>query len=106
MGNENEFHSNTLSAMTSHSSSFQIFAWESFADSVRYHCLHSKKFNPKIEEVIMSSASIYLSFVKDGDDDASTPCWVQLDVVPALQQAKGFCFSEHILFFNPFFTII
>ncbi|KAK2557065.1 Myosin-IIIb [Acropora cervicornis] len=69
----------------------KIFAWESFADSVRYHCLQSKKFNPKIEEVIMSSASIYFSFVKDGDDDASTPCWVQLDVVPALQQAKAAC---------------
>ena len=49
----------------------------------------------------MSSASIYFSFVKDGDYDASTPCWVQLDVVPALQQAKGYCFSEHI--FQPIF---
>lgn len=51
----------------------------------------------------MSSASIYFSFVKDGDVDASTPCWAQLDVVPALQQAKGFFFffSEHI--FQPMF---
>ena len=66
-----------------------MFDWDAFADSVRYHCLQSKNFGPKIEDVIVSSASIYFSFVKDGEDDVSTPCWAQLDVLPALQQGKG-----------------
>ena len=68
---------------------FQIFDWESFADSVRYHCLRSKTFNPQIESVILSSASIFFSFVKDGKDDTNTPCWAQLDVLSALEQAQG-----------------
>ena len=68
---------------------FQVFDWEAFADSVRYHCLHSKNFDPTIENMVLSSASIFFSFVKDGKDDVSTPCWIQLDVLSALQQGKG-----------------
>lgn len=70
---------------------FKIFDWESFADSVRYHCLRSKTFNPQIESVILSSASIFFSFVKDGKDDTNTPCWAQLDVLSALEQAQAAC---------------
>ena len=68
---------------------FQVFDWESFADSVRYHCLQSKHFDPTIETIVLSSASVFFSFVKDGKDDVSTPCWVQLDVLQALHQGQG-----------------
>ena len=66
-----------------------MFDWESFADSVRYHCLHSKNFDHKIEKLVLSNASIFFSFVKDGKDDVNTPCWVQLDVLEAFHQAQG-----------------
>ena len=66
-----------------------MFDWESFADSVRFHCLHSKNFDHKIEQLVLSSASIFFSFVKDGKDDVNTPCWVQLDVLEAFHQAEG-----------------
>jgi len=72
-------------------STLKVFDWEAFADSVRYHCLHSKNFDPTIENMVLSSASIFFSFVKDGKDDVSTPCWIQLDVLSALQQGKAAC---------------
>lgn len=68
---------------------FQVFDWESFAATVRYYCLESKNFDSSIETSILSSASIYFSFVKDGEDDVDTPCWVQLDMLPAMEQGKG-----------------
>ena len=77
-----------------------MFNWESFADSVRYHCLHSKTpFDQTIENIVLSSTSVFFSFVKDGKDDVSTPCWVQLDVLAALQQAKG---NLDLFFKTPF----
>ena len=47
----------------------------------------------------MSSTSVYFSFVKDGEDDVNTPCWAQLDVLSAFNQAKGntSCFTLKIL---------
>ena len=70
-------------------SAFQVFDWESFAVTVRHYCLQSNNFDSNVEASILSSASIYFSFVKDGEDDVDTPCWVQLDVLPALQQGEG-----------------
>ena len=68
---------------------FQVFDWESFAVTVRHYCLQHKNFDSNIEESIISSTSIYFSFVIDGDDDVDTPCWIQLDVLPALEQGQG-----------------
>ena len=47
----------------------------------------------------MSSTSVYFSFVKDGEDDVNTPCWAQLDVLSAFNQAKGntSCFTLKVL---------
>ena len=70
-------------------SAFQVFDWESFAVTVRHYCLQPKNFDSNIEESIISSTSIYFSFIKDGDDDVDTPCWIQLDVLPALEQGQG-----------------
>ena len=70
-------------------SAFQVFDWESFAATVRHYCSQSKNFDSSIETSILSSTSIYFSFVKDGEDDVDTPCWVQLDVLPAMEQGKG-----------------
>ena len=70
-------------------SAFQVFDWESFAATVRHHCLEAKNFDSSIETSILSSASIYFSFVKDGEDDVDTPCWVELEVLPAMEQGKG-----------------
>ena len=67
----------------------QVFDWESFAGTVRHHCLEHKNFDSNIEERILSSTAIFFSFIKDGEDDVSTPCWVQLDVLTAFNQAKG-----------------
>ena len=68
---------------------FQVFDWESFAVTVRHYCLQPKNFDSEIEESIISSTSIYFSFIKDGDDDVDTPCWIKLDVLPALEQGQG-----------------
>ena len=68
---------------------FQVFDWESFAVTVRHYCLQPKNFDSEIEESIISSTSIYFSFIKDGDDDVDTPCWIKLDVLPALEQRQG-----------------
>ena len=68
---------------------FQVFDWESFAVTVRHYCLQPKNFDSNIEESVMSSTSIYFSFIKDGDDDVDTPCWIKLDVLPALEQGQG-----------------
>ena len=68
---------------------FQVFDWESFAVTVRHYCLQPKNFDSNIEESIISSTSIYFSFIKDGDDDVDTPCWIKLDVLPALEQGQG-----------------
>ena len=70
-------------------SAFQVFDWESFAVTVRHHCLQPKNFDSNIEASILSSTSIYFSFVTDGEDDVDTPCWIQLDVLPALEQGQG-----------------
>ena len=67
----------------------QVFDWESFASLVRHHCLEPKNFDSDIEERILSSTSVYFSFVVDGEDDVNTPCWAQLDVLSAFNQAKG-----------------
>ena len=66
-----------------------MFDWESFAVTVRHYCLHPKNFDSEIEESITSSTTIYFSFIKDGDDDVDTPCWIKLDVLPALEQEQG-----------------
>ena len=55
---------------------FQVFDWESFPVTVRHYCLQPKNFDSNIEESIISSTSIYFSFIKDGDDDVDTPCWI------------------------------
>ena len=68
---------------------FQVFDWESFAVTVRHYCLQPKNFDSEIEESITSSTSIYFRFIKDGDDDVDTPCWIKLDVLPALEQEQG-----------------
>ena len=68
---------------------FQVFDWESLAVTVRHYCLQPKNFDSNIEESVMSSTSIYFSFIKDGDDDVDTPCWIKLDVLPALEQGQG-----------------
>ena len=68
---------------------FQVFDWESFAVTVRHYCLQPKNFDSNIEESIISSTSIYFSFIIDGDDDVDTPCWIKLDVLPALEQGQG-----------------
>ena len=68
---------------------FQVFDWESFAATVRHYCLQPKNFDSEIEENIISSTSIYFSFIKDGDDDVDTPSWIKLDVLPALEQGQG-----------------
>ena len=68
---------------------FQVFDWESFAVTVRHYCLQPKNFDSNIEASIISSTSIYFSFIKDGDDDVDTPCWIKLDVLPALEQGQG-----------------
>ena len=57
--------------------------------TVRHYCSQPKNFDSTIETSVLSSASIYFSFVKDGEDDVDTPCWVQLDVLPAMEQGKG-----------------
>ena len=77
----------------------QVFDWESFAALVQYHCLEPKNFDSDFEERILSSTSVYFSFVKDGEDDVNTPCWAQLDVLSAFNQAKGntSCFTLKIL---------
>ncbi|KAL9962674.1 hypothetical protein ACROYT_G031796 [Oculina patagonica] len=69
----------------------QVFDWESFAVTVRHYCSQTKNFDASIETSILSSASIYFSFVKDGEDDVDTPCWVQLDVLQAVEQGKAAC---------------
>ena len=65
---------------------------------VRFRCLTGNLsrlqfaitgFDSNIEESIISSTSIYFSFIKDGDDDVDTPCWIKLDVLPALEQGQG-----------------
>ena len=63
---------------------FQVFDWESFAVTVRHYCLQPKTFDSNIEESIISSTSIYFSFIK-----VDTPCWIKLDVLPALEQGQG-----------------
>ena len=70
-------------------SAFQVFDWESFAVTVRHYCLQPKNFDSNIEASIISSTSIYFNFLKDGDDDVDTPCWIKLDVLPALEQRQG-----------------
>ena len=65
---------------------FQVFDWESFAVTVRHYCLQPKNIDSEIEESIISSTSIYFSFIKDGDDDVDTPCWIKLGVLSALEQ--------------------
>ena len=62
----------------------QVFDWESFAVTVRHYCLQPKNFDSNIEESIISSTSIYFSFIK-----VDTPCWIKLDVLPALEQGQG-----------------
>ncbi|XP_022798205.1 unconventional myosin-XVI-like [Stylophora pistillata] len=69
----------------------KVFDWESFASLVRHHCLEPKNFDSDIEERILSSTSVYFSFVVDGEDDVNTPCWAQLDVLSAFNQAKAAC---------------
>ena len=32
---------------------------------------------------------LYFSFKNNGDDDVDTPCWIKLDVLPALEQGQG-----------------
>ena len=66
-----------------------MFDWESFAVTVRHYCLQPKNFDSNIEESIISSTSIYCSVIIDGDDDVDTPCWIQIDVLPALEQGQG-----------------
>lgn len=56
---------------------------------MRHHCLQPKNFDSNIEAGILSSTSIYFSFVIDGEEDVDTPCWIQLDVLPALEQGQG-----------------
>ena len=68
---------------------FQVFDWESFAVTVRHYCLQPKSFDSNVEESIISSTSIYFSSIIDGDDDVDTPCWIKLDVLPALEQGQG-----------------
>ena len=68
---------------------FQVFDWESFAVTVRHYCLQPKNLDFNIEESVISSTSIYFSFIKDGDDDVDTPWWIQLDLLPALEQGQG-----------------
>ena len=70
-------------------SAFQVFDWESFAVTVCHYCLQPKNFDSNIEASIISGTSIYSSFLKDGDDDVDTPCWIKLDVLPALEQGQG-----------------
>ena len=65
---------------------------------VRFRCLTGNLsrlqfaitgLDSNIEESIISSTSFYFSFIKDGDDDVDTPCWIKLDVLPALEQGQG-----------------
>ena len=70
-------------------SAFRVFDWESFAVTVCHYCLQPKNFDSEIEESITSITSIYFSFIKDGDDDVDTPCWIKLDVLQALEQGQG-----------------
>ena len=67
---------------------FQVFDWDSFVDVIRHYC-QPHIFKPDLVPNILSSASVFISFVKDAEEDVETPCWVQLDVLAALEQAKG-----------------
>ncbi|KAJ7358698.1 hypothetical protein OS493_022139 [Desmophyllum pertusum] len=50
-----------LNGVLEKDAALEVFNWESFAITVRYHCLESKNFDSAIESHILSSASIFLA---------------------------------------------